>query len=87
MMNKFELGAEGVGDVPDYLAQDGLELAVLYFAENDLDPAECYAAYKQSPDSELGKAWYTAETEANRAIQGNKKYDNSMIVLVNELAL
>ncbi|MFV0596828.1 hypothetical protein [Shewanella sp.] len=86
MMNKFELGAEGVGDVPDYLAQEGLELAVLYFEENDVDPAACYAAYKQAPDSELGQAWYAAETEANRVIQGNKKYDNSMIVLVNELA-
>ncbi|PHY60394.1 hypothetical protein [Shewanella xiamenensis] len=86
MMNKFELGAEGVGDVPDYLAQEGLELAVLYFEENDLDPAECYVAYKQAPDSELGQAWYAAETEANRVLQGNKRYDNSMIVLVNELA-
>ncbi|QQK58810.1 hypothetical protein FJD32_004365 [Shewanella sp. LC6] len=86
MMNKFELGADGVGDVPDYLAQEGLELAVIYFEENDLDPAECYFAYKQAPDSELGQAWYAAETEANRVIQGNKKYDNSMIVLVNELA-
>ena len=86
MMNKFELGAEGVGDVPDYLAQEGLELAVLYFEENDLDPAECYVAYKQAPDSELGQAWYAAETEANRVIQGNKKYDNSMSVLINELA-
>ncbi|MGR6503583.1 hypothetical protein [Shewanella sp. Koi 1] len=86
MMNKFELGAEGVGDVPDYLAQEGLELAVLYFEENDLDAAECYVAFKQAPDSELGQAWYAAETEANRVIQGNKKYDNSMIVLVNELA-
>ncbi|NRD30656.1 hypothetical protein HQQ92_02295 [Shewanella sp. DC2-4] len=86
MMNKFKLGAEGVGDVPDYLAQEGLELAVLYFQENDLEPAECYAAYKQAPDSELGQAWYTAETDANRVIQGNKRYDNSMIVLVNELA-
>ncbi|MEE1980256.1 hypothetical protein [Shewanella xiamenensis] len=86
MMNKFELGAEGVGDVPDYLAQEGLELAVLYFEKNGLDPAECYVAYKQAPDSELGQAWYVAETEANRVIQGNKKYDNSMIVLVNELA-
>ncbi|TPE50624.1 hypothetical protein FJD33_19960 [Shewanella sp. LC2] len=85
-MNKFELGADGVGDVPDYLAQEGLELAVIYFEENDLDPAECYFAYKQAPDSELGQAWYAAETEANRVIQGNKKYDNSMIVLVNELA-
>ncbi|MEL4373251.1 hypothetical protein [Shewanella xiamenensis] len=86
MMNKFELGAEGVGDVPDYLAQEGLELAVLYFEKNDLDPAECYAAFKQAPDSELGQAWYAAETEANRVIQGNKRYDNSMIMLVNELA-
>ena len=86
MMNKFELGADGVGDVPDYLAQEGLELAVLYFEENDLDPAECYVAYKQAPDSEQGLAWYAAETEANRVIQGNKKYDNSMIVLVNKLA-
>ncbi|WP_143564494.1 hypothetical protein [Shewanella xiamenensis] len=86
MMNKFELGAEGVGDVPDYLAQEGLELAVLYFEENDLDPAECYVAYKQAPDSELGQAWYAAETEANRVLQGNKRYDNSMIVLINELA-
>ncbi|GGM78290.1 hypothetical protein GCM10009124_01310 [Shewanella xiamenensis] len=85
-MNKFELGAEGVGDVPDYLAQEGLESAVLYFEENDLDPAECYAAYKQAPDSELGQAWYAAETEANRVLQGNKRYDNSMIVLTNELA-
>ncbi|PHY62284.1 hypothetical protein CS023_10295 [Shewanella xiamenensis] len=85
-MNKFELGAEGVGDVPDYLAQEGLELAVLYFEENDLDPAECYVAYKQAPDSELGQAWYAAETEANRVLQGNKRYDNSMIVLINELA-
>lgn len=54
MMNKFKLGAEGIGDVPDYLAQEGLELAALYFQENDLEPAECYAAYKQAPDSELG---------------------------------
>ena len=86
MINKFELGAEGVGDVPDYLAQEGLELAVIYFEENDLDPAECYAAFKQAPDSELGQVWNAAETEANRVIQGNKRYDNSMIVLVNELA-
>lgn len=85
-MNKFELGAEGVGDVPDYLAQEGLELAVLYFEETHLDPAECYAAYMQAPDSELGQVWYAAETEANRVLQGNKRYDNSMIVLVNELA-
>lgn len=85
MMDKFELGAEGVGDVPDYLAQEGLELAVLYFEEHDLEPAKCYTAYKQDTDTELGQAWYAAETEANRVIQGNKRYENSMIVLVNEL--
>lgn len=85
MMDKFELGAEGVGDVPDYLAQEGLELAVLYFEEHDLDPEECYAAYKHDRDSKHGQAWYAAETEANRVIQGNKRYENSMIVLVNEL--
>lgn len=35
MMDKFELDAEEVGDVPDYLAQEGLESVVLYFEEND----------------------------------------------------
>lgn len=79
------MGAEGVGDVPDYLAQEGLELAVRYFEDHELEPAECYAAYQLDRDSELGQAWYAAGTEANKVIEGNQRYENSMIVLVNEI--
>ncbi|BDM63237.1 hypothetical protein NFHSH190041_06890 [Shewanella sp. NFH-SH190041] len=82
-MSKFELGTEGIGDVPDYLAQEGLELAVRYFEEQEVEPAECYAAYQLDRDSELGQVWYAAEKAANKVIEGNQRYENSMIVLVN----
>lgn len=83
-MKEFILDAEGIGDVPSYLAQEGLELAIRYFENNDLSPAECYQAYKLDKESELGMAWYAAETEANKVLLGNERYENSMIILTNE---
>ncbi len=29
-------------------------------------------------------AWYAAETEANKVLLGNERYENSMIILTNE---
>jgi hypothetical protein len=41
-MESRTLSAVGVGDVPQWLADEGLELAARYFEEHDLDPVACY---------------------------------------------
>lgn len=55
-MSDIELDAYGIGDVPDYLAEEGLELAIRYFEENGLNAADCYEAFQKDKESELGKA-------------------------------
>ena len=80
-MDKQELIAEGVGDVPAWLADEGLELAVAYFEENDLDPKACFEAKREGSDSELAKHWDQAEKLANKVLLSNSRYDQSMISL------
>ena len=80
-MSKFELGAYTIGDAPQYLADEGVELAKKYFDDHDIDPFVCFDAYEHDQDSELGKHWLAAEREANRVLAGDDRYDNSMVVL------
>ena len=80
-MNEKELIAVGVGDVPAWLAEEGLELAVAYFEENDLNPQACFEANKDKSDSELAGHWDKAETLANKVLLSDSRYDNSMVCL------
>jgi hypothetical protein len=76
-----ELLAHGIGDIPAWLADDGLELALEYFDENDLNPHTCFKAKTDAPDSENARHWKQAEKLANRVLLSNSRYDNSMISL------
>jgi len=80
-LDKKELIAVGVGDVPSWLADEGLELAISYFEENDLSPKACYEAKRDDSDSELAKHWSNAETLANKVLLSDSRYDQSMINL------
>jgi len=76
-----ELIATGVGDVPQWLADDGLELAVAYFEDNNIDPALCYQAKISDPDGDLAKHWDNAERKASQVLLSNPLYEFSMISL------
>lgn len=78
------LSAIGVGDVPQWLADEGLALAVKYFEENNLDPLACYEAKTNNPSSSLAVHWDTADLLANKVLLGESRYENSMINLVLE---
>ena len=80
-MNEKELIAVGVGDVPAWLAEEGLELAVAYFEDNDLDPKACFEAKKDDNNSELASHWDKAEKLANKVLLSDSRYDNSMVSL------
>ncbi len=80
-MDEKELIAVGVGDVPAWLAEEGLELAVAYFEDNDLNPQACFEAIKDESDSELANHWYKAQKLANKVLLSDSRYDNSMISL------
>jgi hypothetical protein len=80
-MSKKELSAYGVGDAPAFLAEEGLELAIRYFEDQDIDPVASYEATKNDPQSELAEHWYKAEKTANRILLSSGFYDNSMISL------
>ncbi|MDV5170978.1 hypothetical protein [Photobacterium rosenbergii] len=80
-MSKFELGAYTIGDAPQYLADEGVELAKKYFDEQDIDMLVCFEAYERDQNSDLGRHWLAAEREANRVLAGDGRYDNSMVVL------
>lgn len=80
------LTASSMGDAPDYLAEEGLELAQCYFDLEDLDPYECFTAYQTNPDSSLSRHWIAAEKEANLVLAGNRMYDNSMITIEIEFS-
>lgn len=73
--------ATGIGDVPQWLADEGLERALAYFEQNDLDPAACHNAKIQAPHSELAGHWDKADLEANKVLLGDKRYEFSMINL------
>lgn len=75
------LSAVGVGDVPQWLADEGLVLATRYFEENDLDPVICYEAKLSSPRSTLANHWDQADQIANKVLLSNARYENSMINL------
>lgn len=78
------LAASGLGDVPQGLADDGLQLAIRYFEDNGLDPLVCHDARQADPDSELGAHWSLAERVANAVLAGDARYENGMIVLAME---
>lgn len=80
-MDEKELIAVGVGDVPAWLADEGLELAVAYFEDNDLDPKASFEAMKDDNDSELARHWYKAQKLANKVLLSDSRYDNSMVSL------
>ena len=80
-MDKKELIAVGVGDVPTWLADEGLELAVAYFLDNDLNPQACFEAKIDENDYELARHWDKAETVANKVLLSDSRYDNSMVRL------
>lgn len=80
-MNEKELIAIGIGDVPAWLANDGLELAVAYFEDNDLDPQTCFDAKEHKSNCELACHWDKAEKLVNKVLLGDSRYDNSMISL------
>ena len=80
-MGTKELTAIGAGDVPQWLADEGLELAIKYFEENNLDPLVCYEAKSSDPSSIFASHWDKADLIANKVLLGNSRYDNSMISL------
>ncbi|PHS15391.1 MAG: hypothetical protein COA86_14355 [Kangiella sp.] len=77
----IELTAYSIGDVPEYLAEEGLEQAQYYFDINDLEPQDCFEASEQNPRSTFGQHWSTACLKANLILKGNRLYDNSLICL------
>lgn len=81
ILDKKELIANGFGDVPPWLADEGLELAITYFDENDLSPQACFEAKRDGSDIELAKHWDKAETLANKVLLSDSRYDQSMISL------
>ena len=80
-MDKKELIADGVGDVPVWLADEGLEFAIAYFENNGLNPYACYEAMLKKSNTVLKTHWDKAEQAANRVLLSNPQYDNSMICL------
>lgn len=80
-MTDNRLSASGVGDVPQWLADEGLELAIRYFEDNDLDPIACYAARSTDPSGILASHWDKADQLANTVLLGDPRYENSMITL------
>ena len=80
-MYEKELIAVGVGDVPTWLANEGLGLALAYFEDNDFSPQACFEAKKDQSDSELAMHWGKAEKLANKVLLSDSRYDNSMISL------
>ena len=80
-MNEKKIIALGIGDVPGWLADEGLELAGAYFEDNDLNPQACFEAKEKFSDSELASHWDKAEHLANRVLLCDSRYDNSMVSL------
>jgi hypothetical protein len=80
-MKSRTLSAVGVGDVPQWLADEGLELAAKYFEENDLDPIACFEAKLSSSGSALANHWDQADLIANKVLLADSRYENSMINL------
>lgn len=77
------LEAYGVGDVPDWLVDEGLELAIEYFRQNSLTPVECIESYNNPSidTNSLAHHWLHAQEEANRVLLGENKFTDSMICL------
>jgi len=80
-MDEKELIAVGVGDVPAWLADEGLELAMTYFEKNNLNPQTCFEEKKEDNDQELANHWDKAEKLANKVLLSDSRYDNSMVNL------
>jgi len=80
MANK-ELIAVGIGDVPTWLADEGLESAKAYFEDNHLTPYTCFEAILNGSNTELENHWDRAEKMANKVLLSDTRYDNSMISL------
>lgn len=80
-MTTKTLSAIGVGDVPQWLADEGLEMAIKYFEDNNQDPLACYEAKTNNPDSSLAIHWDKADLLANKVLLGDSRYENSMINL------
>jgi len=80
-MCEKELIALGLGVVPAWLADEGLELAVAYFEDNDLNPQACFEAMQDDNGSELAMHWYKAQRLANKVLLSDSRFDNSMVCL------
>jgi len=80
-MSIESLTAEGIGDVPVWLADEGLQLAVKYFEENDIDPDECFKTKDLESDSNSAYHWKQAMLKANQVLLANPRYEFSMIDL------
>jgi hypothetical protein len=80
-MSAKELIADGIGDVPAWLADEGLKLAVTYFEDMKLNPKTCFDAKKRARNDELADHWDKAEELANKVLLGDSRYENSMINL------
>jgi len=78
---KKVLIAVGIGDVPAWLADEGLELAKTYFEDNRLNPYACFKAILNENHTELENHWDKAEKTANNVLLSDSRYDNSMINL------
>jgi hypothetical protein len=80
-MDKQELVAEGIGEVPAWLAEEGLALAKRYFEDNNIDAETCFKAKGLTSRADLTTHWQEAEKLANTVLEGNAVYKNSMISL------
>ena len=80
-MDEKEFIAVGIGDVPAWLADEGLELATIYFEDNSLNPQACFEAKENETNSELACHWNKAEKLANKVLLSDSRYENSMISL------
>ena len=79
-MEKF-LSVTGFGNVNEGHYERGHVLASDYFSSKNLDFSECYEAYEEGKDSELGKHWIDAERFANLALYAFNLQDCSMLEL------
>jgi hypothetical protein len=77
------LEAYGIGDVPDWLVDEALELTITYFRKNALKPVECLEAHNNqtSDNNYQTQHWLAAQAEANKVLLGHPKYSNAMICL------
>jgi len=70
-----------IGDVPQFLEEQSLELAKAYFKKNNLSPFTCFEAMSALNNPELEYHWLIAQIEANKALISHPQYQDSEIYL------